>query len=72
MAVDEAKRRLRNVNGERWVCYCPRCRDVHETYMLYTGRSRLPRVFCQSCKHTMEMHPVDYPDAHIVPVEITA
>ena len=68
MGVNVAKKRLRNVNGEMWTCYCTKCRDVHQVYMFYTGRSRLPRVLCQSCRHTMEMHPVDYPE----PYETTA
>ena len=72
MGVDEAKKRLRNINGEPWVCYCPKCREVHQVYMLYTGRSRLPRKFCQDCRNTMEKHPTDYQEPYRVPASVDA
>lgn len=72
MAVNEINKRLRGINGCQWVCYCPKCREVHQTYMLYTGRQRVPWVYCQDCKNTMEKHPTDHSEPHRVPVTLEA
>ena len=31
-----------------WQCVCPRCGELHEVEMFWTGRGR-PRKFCSDC-----------------------
>lgn len=31
-------------------CLCPKCRREHTATLFWTGRSPLPRIFCQQCR----------------------
>jgi hypothetical protein len=36
--------------GKRFIrCICPKCRIVHQVYMLWTGRG-VPRKYCAGCR----------------------
>jgi hypothetical protein len=42
------------IRGKKTICKCPKCGKLHELFMDWRGRGRIPKKFCYDCKYMVD------------------